>query len=156
MSPTCGKTVYVHQGFLSLFTQIYGQIQTILTKYGSGINTVLIAGHSLGAAIAALSSLYFCQTYPVVTYTYAKPRIGNIAYQQCVNQYLPNRFWRVENTDDIVPQVPWSVTPNFSNNTVPWIYEHEGQATTFTANMQSLLLNHLMQTYMLYLSGTGF
>ncbi len=112
---------------------------------------VVISGHSLGAALSSLSAIYVSSNLtskPVFVYTFGKPRVGNVAYSQCIAVHFPNRFWRIENNDDIVIQLPLSATPNLSNYNFPYLYEHEGTPIGFSTNWGSLQLNHSMNNYM--------
>lgn len=88
---------------------------------------------------------------PVYVYTFGKPRVGNVAYADCVNAHFVRRFWRVENNNDLVPQIPTAATPNTSNYDYPWLYEHEGSEIEFYSNWGSITLNHSMNNYIDYL-----
>lgn len=141
--------VLVHDGFLNLWLGFQDSIMSAITDSLSSVSRVVISGHSLGGALASLCALLLSlnTTLPIYGYTFGKPRVGNIAYAAYVNSQATLTFWRVQNGDDLVPQVPLSVTPNFSNKTNPWIYEHEGFAFAFEHNWSALPLNHDLPLY---------
>jgi len=78
---------------------------------------LLIAGHSLGAAIAALVSLQAAEdrSSPPLTgvYTYGMPRTGGATfkqrYEEAINGQLGVTTYRLVNGPDIVPTVPPSL-----------------------------------------------
>jgi hypothetical protein len=80
---------------------------------------VTIAGHSLGAGIATLLALDMGanSTLPVVLYTLASPRVGDLTFSHLFNHVVPNAY-RIANRLDIVPKVP-----------PPLLYFHVGDET---------------------------
>ncbi len=78
---------------------------------------LLIAGHSLGAAIAALVALQAAKdpSSPPLTgvYTYGMPRTGGatfkLLYEEAINGRLGATTYRLVNGPDIVPTVPPSL-----------------------------------------------
>lgn len=62
-----------------------------------GLSRVLITGHSLGGAVAALLALYAAETYPdlrVDVVTFGAPNVGNAAFGRRFNSAVNNRHVR--------------------------------------------------------------
>ena len=86
------------------------------------------------------------QNYDTVVYNFASPRVGDKIFSDKVNMYLP--LYRLINTCDIIPTVPYSVSANYKKPEYPFYYEHCGKAIYFTDNMKSVLNNHLINVYL--------
>jgi hypothetical protein len=80
---------------------------------------VTVCGHSLGAALATLLAfdMGVRSTLPIVLYTLASPRVGDLTFSHLFNHVVPNAY-RVANRLDIVPKVP-----------PPLMYVHVGDET---------------------------
>ncbi len=78
-----------------------------------------VAGHSLGSALATLCALDIAAntTYPVVLYTLASPRVGDLTFKNLFDHVVPNTY-RIANRLDMVPKVP-----------PPLFYYHVGDET---------------------------
>ena len=135
----------VHQGFLDIYTKfrtdLYSKLDSLNPK------KVIVTGHSLGGGIASLCAIDLTQAgYPVVAYTAAAPRTGNTVFADVVEQSkLP--FYRFVNTADIIPTMPPSVCPNFSQADKPFIFTQCGTEVSFTSNWKSLTNNHMLPVY---------
>jgi hypothetical protein len=94
----------VHQGFDKTLTDQYPAITAAVkathTEY------LVITGHSLGGAMAALCADWFDDddnaVTPAACYTFGSPRIGDIPF---ANDYAPKQF-RFVNSGDVVPHLP--------------------------------------------------
>ncbi|KAG6909905.1 hypothetical protein DXG01_014425 [Tephrocybe rancida] len=108
--PGLSSDIKVHNGFgesqADSATAVLAAVQTAMSKYGA--TKVTIVGHSLGGAIALISTVYLPLHLPTtttfVTYTYGSPRVGNQEFVDYVN--ARRVVARVDNQDDIVPIVP--------------------------------------------------
>jgi hypothetical protein len=101
---------------------------------------VTVAGHSLGAAIATLLALDMSvnTTFPVILYTLASPRVGDLSFHNLFNHVVPNAY-RVANRLDIV-----------TKNPSPPLYWHVGDETELvpgSATKFSLGCEHFLSTY---------
>jgi len=90
---------------------------------------LLITGHSLGGALAALSGAYFTvlgASVPTVSaiYTFGQPRIGLHDFCNTYSRILGNKLIRFVNKKDLVPRVP------FRN----WDYSDEGTMIHFDSS----------------------
>ncbi len=148
------KNVLVHRGFLSMSEKIIEQIlESVKAIYKP--KSVIISGHSLGGAVASLCSFKLANIYnnlDIFCYTFGKPRVGNDNYQECFNKKINLEMIRFENTEDIVPNLPWPVTPNFDQPSRPYVFLHEGIQMSFTKNIGSLGLNHSITMYQKFLN----
>jgi len=110
----------VESGFLSLYTSstnssislqnmVHKEIGKILQSYGSESLSLTITGHSLGAALAALTAYYVNTTFvrlPITTVIlFGGPRIGNQRFTYHLKK-CKIRILRIVNSDDIVTKVP--------------------------------------------------
>lgn len=71
-------------------------VQDLKSKYPQG--EILITGHSLGGAIAALTAVDVTKLgYKVNNfYTYGAPRVGNEEFELWFNSFVnPTEHWRV-------------------------------------------------------------
>jgi hypothetical protein len=74
------------------------------------IETVTVCGHSLGGALASLATLDIAVNasppyHNVISYTYASPRAGDVAFAAKYNQIVADTY-RVANELDVVPRLP--------------------------------------------------
>jgi predicted lipase len=141
LSVRTGEIFTCHEGFL----KIYQDLKKKLTEAvdGQQMKKVIVTGHSLGASLATLASIDLSsESYEVSTYVFGSPRV-------C--EYVPSTmfksFWRINNTTDVITNVPLSVMPNIHKKEIPFAYTHVGKSKEFTKNRLSLTNNHLMAVY---------
>lgn len=138
---TSQKDVYVHAGFLDVYKQSENKIMRAIDKYKP--NTIIVTGHSLGAAVATVTALSLkAAGHHSVVYNFASPRVG--PGSDCEVDVM---IYRHVNTADIIPTMPPAVFPNFSVPLNPYQYTHCGKALYFTLNYQSLERNHSLLAY---------
>ncbi|KAJ5177282.1 Lipase [Penicillium canariense] len=95
-----------HSGFLksweSVSDELTSQIASAKSTYPS--YTLVLTGHSFGAAVAALGATALRNAgYDLDLYTYGQPRVGSTA----LAEYMTNQgVWRVTHTMDLVPRLP--------------------------------------------------
>lgn len=146
----CPSDTKVHTGFFSLFKQIQADLQTVIVFNAASYDRIVFSGHSLGGAIASLSALYAAQSLtlkPVHVYTFGKPRLGDSGYRECILANLDNRFWRVENENDIINSLPLATSPDLQNPTQPFLYSQEGALRSYQLQYGSQTLNHSLASY---------
>ena len=142
----------VHRGFNNIYESIKTQIRDILNSIQS--TTLIISGHSLGAALGILLTADLIRDPLVVrpsirTYVFAPPKVGNTKFVNNVTNAIGATimdFYCVANKHDIIPTLPLSVEPNFNDPENPNLYE-QFALYTFSENWGSLLLNHSMPIY---------
>jgi predicted lipase len=141
--------VMVHQGFFDIFEKLKQRLQDVLDAESTDNLNVYIGGHSLGAAIATLSSYFFADQYNLAAYTFGSPRTGNEALSLSVSYPL----FRITNYADIVTTLPFSVMFNSDIPNEPYLYAPAGTEDGFTLNWGSIKNNHFMNVYIFYVEG---
>ncbi|KAE8353429.1 Alpha/Beta hydrolase protein [Aspergillus coremiiformis] len=99
----------VHDGFWQAWSHIADTItptvQSALSKYPD--YTLVMTGHSYGAALAAIAATVFRNAgHSVELYNYGQPRVGNLALAQYITSQNMGGNYRVTHTNDLVPRVP--------------------------------------------------
>lgn len=95
----------VHRGFYTAFKVVEPQLRAALG--GVAGRPVVLTGHSLGGALAAVAAAEWADAFPVASlYTYGQPATGKHGFANFLAAKYPDRIFRVVNDDDIVPQVP--------------------------------------------------
>ncbi len=71
------------------------------------VQTLRIAGHSLGAALATLLAIDLAGNGIITptVYTFASPKVGNLTFASAYNGLIPVS-WRIANSPDVAPKVP--------------------------------------------------
>ncbi|KAL4061893.1 Alpha/Beta hydrolase protein [Scleroderma yunnanense] len=108
--PGISSGIEVHSGFkdaqAATATDILAAVQTAMSKYGT--SSVTIIGHSLGAAISLLDSVYLLLHLPggtsFNTITHGLPRVGNQAFANYVDANL--HLIHINNREDPIPICP--------------------------------------------------
>lgn len=144
-SDNSGEFGRVHEGFYIIYNSIRYDMLEQLTKevFTNDYDKLIIAGHSLGAALSTLSIPDIDKTREksgwkgsCVHYSYAAPRTGNIDFARKHNRLKTNTY-RVVNSEDIVPRLPTTFMADFQ-------YEHVGIDMSYTAQYGSFGGNHSM------------
>ncbi|KAJ9071591.1 hypothetical protein DSO57_1035467 [Entomophthora muscae] len=104
--------IKVHHGFLQYSNGITPKtipvVQPLIAKYTN--YTLIITGHSLGAAVASIASIQLQKAlnipwFNITLVTFGQPRVGNLPFAQWMNSRNTTML-RVVNNRDIVPHVP--------------------------------------------------
>ncbi|KAJ7203256.1 alpha/beta-hydrolase [Mycena pura] len=107
------SNVTVHRGFLDAFNNVaedvLAAVRTELEKFPA--YKVVVTGHSLGGAIAALAAPSLKTALPkanVKLFTFGQPRVGNRQYAQYVEDLIgvDNIFRAVHTLDGVPTMVP--------------------------------------------------
>lgn len=125
--PTAPEECKFARGFMRLYESTRLSILNKLdelTQSGS-VPRIIITGHSLGAALATVCATDLMgMAYPVVLYTYASPRVGNVAFSAYFSdryahdydaEVMSFRSWRLNQGGDPVPHIPKELSPFASN-----------------------------------------
>ncbi len=97
----------LHRGFEAAAGVVWDQVRTVLASRTD--QPVFIAGHSLGAALAAVTAdrmLAELNSRPTAIYTYGMPRVGDAEFARRYNDTLGGATYRLVHGNDIVPTVP--------------------------------------------------
>ncbi len=102
--------VKIHRGFLNAYMSpgIYDRIHSYITDE---IREIYICGHSLGGALSLVCGYDLFCLFPQKKYhitVFGCPRIGNLAFKNEFNRFLPDTL-RIENGNDIVTKIPPAV-----------------------------------------------
>ncbi|KAI6112577.1 Alpha/Beta hydrolase protein [Pisolithus sp. B1] len=108
--PGIPSDIEVHNGFKDAQAltapDVLAAVQTTLSKYGA--TTITLVGHSLGAAISLLDSVYLSLHLPsgatLQTITYGLPRVGNQAFANYVD--ANHHLTHINNKEDPIPICP--------------------------------------------------
>uniref|UniRef100_A0A7N0UMQ9 Fungal lipase-type domain-containing protein n=1 Tax=Kalanchoe fedtschenkoi TaxID=63787 RepID=A0A7N0UMQ9_KALFE len=123
----------VHHGFYTAYHNttirpgILSAIETSKALYGD--IKIIVTGHSMGGAMAALCALDLVinlNKKDVQVMTFGQPRVGNAVFASYYKQALPNTI-RVVNDHDVVPHLPpyYSIFPHKTYQHFPrevWLY----------------------------------
>lgn len=102
----------MHQGFANEQAKtaqtILAAVLALLSEHSA--SSVVVTGHSLGAALALLDSVYLPLHVPAGTrvraITYGMPRVGNAAFANYVDATDNGMLTHINNKEDPVPIVP--------------------------------------------------
>lgn len=105
----------VHDGFYDQFVTVRDNINNIILEYINNEDnqekSIVFSGHSLGGALATISSLYFGVMYSdikVTCITFGSPRVGCELFANLFNKVV-NKSLRFVNDNDPVPCLPSSL-----------------------------------------------
>lgn len=108
--------IRVHAGFINAYKAVRESILSRVKE--SGLKEVWLFGHSLGGAMATLSSVDIQYNFPGVkvgVVSFGSPRVGNKHFQVSYMKRVPSHL-RVVNGNDLVPRLPPKM----------FLYEHIG------------------------------
>ena len=99
-----------HVGFQAGFNAITNDVRSAVTLSQQRNKPLFIAGHSLGAALAALAARFAVSQNqaPRAVYAYGMPRTGDAAFQTAYNGALGDVTYRLVHGRDLVARVPMS------------------------------------------------
>jgi hypothetical protein len=136
----------VHSGFLAVYLDVR---DLLLEAVGRSEHArVCVTGHSLGGALAQFAAYDIALHHPdklVDTVVFGCPRVGNAAFADAMAGAL-NSFVALNNTCDIVPDLPLAVQPRLGAEQ-PLLYVHPRGAHNFTDNRHTWTANHMMGVY---------
>jgi len=110
--PNAPSGIQVHDGFQKTFERTSDSVLSGVRDAlkSTGVNTIAVTGHSLGAAIATMDALMLKQNLPssiqLSTTVFGLPRGGNQAYANFIDSALGKTFTFVTNQNDPVPTLP--------------------------------------------------
>jgi hypothetical protein len=98
-----------HKGFMEALAEIWDPLYKKLDDtFAAKERPVWVTGHSLGGALALLSSWRFKRHFIPVhqIYTFGAPMIGNGAAAEAYHKEFPGRIFRYVDRGDLVPRLP--------------------------------------------------
>jgi hypothetical protein len=109
--PGVSSSVEAHSGFANeqakTASTILAAVETAMSAHST--TSITVTGHSLGAAISLLDSLYLSIQIRSATVTfigYGLPRVGNQAFANLIDSTLSTRVTHINNKEDPVPILP--------------------------------------------------
>jgi hypothetical protein len=101
----------VHAGFYNALHYIYDEILDYI-QANLKDRKLLITGHSLGGALAALAGIQLKVDRDIEIsgiYTFGEPKVGDDKFAHNFEILLGKKLFRFVNNNDIVPRVPFSI-----------------------------------------------
>jgi len=100
----------VHAGFYAAYQEVSSSVIAAVKaiKQTHPNLPIIVTGHSLGAALAAIGGLDLVQSGfkgEVQAWTFGQPRVGNLIFSQYFDTQIPISH-RTVNQEDIVPHIP--------------------------------------------------
>jgi len=152
-----GSEPYVHAGFYAVFLQFIDRVLDTIGLHQPEV--VLLAGHSLGAAVATLMTVRLAElkgadermatVRQIGGYVFGTPRVGNASFDKKLrSERGVSTFWRVANDADDIQQLPMRVMPNLrfpAHN--PLFYEHAGPGHVYYSQWGTWRTNHFLPNY---------
>ncbi|KAK2006654.1 lipase [Colletotrichum eremochloae] len=124
----------VHNGFQDTWAGIEQTVTVVVPGLRSvhPDYNVVTTGHSLGAALATLSSAHLRQRMgiPIDSYLYGSPRVGNQEFVEFFNGQ-PGQTFRVTHWDDPVPRLPGHGLGYYHVDTEYWLSEGPAQRVDY-------------------------
>ncbi len=129
----------VHSRVKQLHAELKPQIQAVIQQIDLSL-PCYVTGYSLGGAIAHLAAIELTLSHPQLrekmqVYSFGAPRLGDRAFAKFYDALLP-RTYRIVNLADRIPMIPSKLA-----------YQHVGQSHTYVAQLDTLELNHAIETY---------
>ncbi|MCF8010483.1 MAG: lipase family protein [Clostridiales bacterium] len=141
----------VHAGFLSIYVTCRNKVLSVLRRV-SASKKLYITGHSLGGALALISAPDIAVNtnfrQPVVV-TFGAPRVGDPGFAVTYNKVINSSF-RIVNTHDTVPRVPFKVIIAPGSNII-YFYRHVKKALKISFQTESIRGNHNILNYLKHL-----
>lgn len=141
----------IHAGFSEVYLQIKDAVLDSLRKHS--FSEIIVCGHSLGGAVAALLTvaLATASDAPLIDLIcFATPRVGDEAFCTVLSRSARAHV-RVQNSADVVPQLPAAVTANLKTPHRPYFYFQAGRLVEFQSNWLSSANNHNIANYWTFL-----
>ena len=123
------KDCKVHSGFVDVWSSLAGHVVPELKQLRSAHPSapLVVVGHSLGGAIATLSSYVLAVDLGIpveAVYTYGSPRVGNKEFAAAETR--SSSSWRVTHHRDIVPHLPPETLLGFHHTATEVFYNDGG------------------------------
>lgn len=123
----------VHRGFATAVHLVWSGILRALREdiAINGARPICVAGHSLGGALATLTSYRIYKSSEFTfdgLYTYGCPRVGNPEFVDSFS-YIKKRIFRFENNNDIVAKMPprYLLKMRWKHVCLPDYFHHDGR-----------------------------
>jgi triacylglycerol lipase len=148
--PGYGK---IHKGFKTIYTSFNTALLNNIPRTNS-YSIINVTGHSLGGALATFATIdIFANNFKTkqCVYTFGSPRAGDGDFSTTFNANFASSSFRVENSSDIVPEVPPPVQLPLD---LGGYYSHVDTPIMFNDQENSVDGNHKIGTYLKNLGET--
>lgn len=134
ISPYNDKTIEVEKGFYKAYNYVrpnlLNNLPILAKKYKT--TTLIITGHSLGAAMATLMTYDIVTSFPTYKVLYfinfGSPRVGNPSFVSSFSQHIGSTIhYRVTHYYDIVPHMPEELLGYLHISNEIWYNEDNSQ-----------------------------
>lgn len=144
----------VHEGFQNSYLSLRDALIRAVAE-NADVKHLFVTGHSLGGALATFASCDIeanAGKAVCATYTYGSPRPGNAGFAAAYGAHFGSRTFRVENSSDIVPEVPFPVQfLGFFGG----YFTHVDTPVSINVQKNDIEKNHAIETYVEALSGVA-
>lgn len=127
----------VHGGFYKTYMdireQLVGSVKKLIDEHNPQI---VIAGHSLGAALSHICALDLAY-YEPIHYAFAAPLVFNPLAAESFDNLVSHSF-RISNVADVITHSPYSVMPNGN------MFNRTSNSIEFQSNLGSFTDNHTL------------
>jgi triacylglycerol lipase len=116
----------IHKGFYKALQFVWEDVSQKIAEFQDNSQSILISGHSLGAALATLAAAQLQQDKGILAnsiYTFGSPRVGDETFRENYDAIFTKRHFRFVNNNDVVTRV----APSFP----PFNYHHVGEMLYF-------------------------
>ena len=110
-----GKSGRIHAGFLAAYSAVSSDIQAKVREHAEV--PLFITGHSLGGALAIVSTRFLHADNLAACYTFGGPRVGDRA----LSTEFRTPIYRVVNAADGVPRIPVATGMWFVGKAIDWV-----------------------------------
>lgn len=142
ISTTPGIHGKVHAGFDRAYAQVKDQITSSVLNVNA--QSILIVGHSLGAALTQLCAAHVNSITggksKIVIVSFASPRVGNDEWATRFDAMASVVHHRIQNVYDLIPQLPIGFSSQMN-------YHHTGNIFTVAEETGVAADNHGLKAY---------
>ena len=118
----------VHNGFNMAISHVWDELNACVAEYQDKGQSLWIAGHSLGAALATLAAARWRSIDKPVhgLYSFGGPRVGDRVFERAFDQDFGARNFRFVNNADLVTRVPLR-TMGYSHTGTTLCFDEKGK-----------------------------
>lgn len=139
---------------LSARTQLMTMLKDLLDKYKDEDLSIIICGHSLGAALAAVCAFDVAENLtseiPISAFLYCCPQVGNKAFKDRFDSHPNLKAINIKNALDMVPRIPGYILGYVDLGT---IIEIDSRISPYLKSTKNALDWHNLQAVLHVLNG---
>ena len=110
------NSLLVHRGFKTGANAVWRHVQTAALRAQQKGKPLILAGHSLGGAVALLSAILLEKSNLKVhtVWTFGAPKVGNNSFFNYAKNNLAERWQRINQDSDPIPALPFTANDEIS------------------------------------------